>query len=75
MNETPYTAKPYAVERRNPSDNRWRFLVSCATADHALRELDNLYLHRRDKARVRDLNTRSTIYERRGRNGKGMMNE
>ena len=58
MNETPYTPKPYAVERRNPSDNRFRFVVSCETANDALRELYDLYLHRRDKARVRDMNSR-----------------
>ena len=66
MNETPYTPKPYAVERRNPSDNRFRFVVSCETADDALRELYDLYLHRRDKARVRDVNTGQIIGERVG---------
>ena len=64
MNETPYT--PYAVERRNPSDNRWFFVVSCETAGDASRKLHEMHLHRRDKARVRDMNTGQIIDERVG---------
>ena len=66
MNETPYTPNPYVVELRNPSDNRWHFVVSCETETAASQELDKLWLHRRDKARVRDTNTGKIIDERVG---------
>ena len=66
MNETPFTPKPYAVERRDYPLNRWRLVDCFETEGEAFAAFGKMYLHRRDKARVRDMNKGSIIGERVG---------
>ena len=66
MNETPFVPKPYLVEHWNHHMKRWRNVASFETEAAACQELGKVGLHRRDRARVKDLNTGKIIGKRAG---------